>query len=758
MQTQQSSHQFKIRKWLSVLLLVGLCLSAVPGSLLAREMDRVSAQEEAMPLLLGQYVQQPATSGDVYSYALFLPEDGDYMISPDDPDAAESFTAAIYDEQGESVYEGPLAMDAITLAAGEYTVEVTAQADELLSFFMLGMIGTMSESERSPGKLYPGSVYAESDVSDSRYATINIPDVGYPQEVLLYFKAGEGDTFSVSVSGGNVSKYISSEELDMVRFYSEGGSYTLTVDAWERRSDFTAIVFLADAPERLALDDTLEATLDADADTQIFQLHLDDVYDDVTVVLTPGEESEAELSMSIVDRYEDGNFYTYADVLDDGSQSASTGALLPGDYYVVVTSYDGLAVDYTLSAEGVPGAPMVALEWNEPAEGTLEDGAVQYYRLDDVAAGTFVRVVLNSEEEDADLDLHAGVAQPLDQWSSATTGPNEEIILVAPADGTYFVQVLSYSGAADYTLTAEVVEGVGLIDSNQLISQTIKDDGSIVYGFAIDEPGQLLSVLLVSQEAADLDLSVVHFSANGTRVHDLSSASLGSAEIVSQAAADAGIYEVRVRAFGEGGDFALLVRVESPAALMGGGAAQGGSGDVILADDFSDPESGWAVDAEDGNYGYTDDAYQITVEPNVYRWVVQDDESYADISLAIEVVQSTGDPNAYAGLICRYTEDGYFYADVSPAGDFTIGEIAGEDVNVLADWTESDAIDTTEGAVNLLQLDCIGDTISAYVNGELLDSVTVEPTSGGYGFEAGNPEDASESALFLFDNLKASQP
>ena len=109
-------------------------------------------------------------------------------------------------------------------------------------------------------------------------------------------------------------------------------------------------------------------------------------------------------------------------------------------------------------------------------------------------------------------------------------------------------------------------------------------------------------------------------------------------------------------------------------------------------------------------------------------------------------------------MICRSNEDGYFYADISPAGDFTIGQIVGEEVVVLSEWTESDAIDTTEGATNLLRLDCVGDTISAYANGELLDSVTVEAVAGGYGLEAGNAEAATEAVTIGFDNFVLSQP
>lgn len=760
MHQQRSAQPNRVHQLLSILALVGLLFSAFPGALLARTDEAVTGQEGVTPILVGEFVQQMAAEGDVYAYTVFLPEEGDYMISPDNEEAAASFVVAIYDADGEAVYEGPLAMEPVTLAAGEYTLEVTAEADNELSFFVLGMIGGMSESERSPGKLYPGSIYAEEDVSDSRYATITIPDVGYPQEVLLYFQTGEGDSFSLSVSGGeSTSIYANSDDTDMLRFYSQGGAYTFTVDPWERRSEFTAIVFLAGPPLALEIDGELEATIAADAQTQLFHLTIDDVYDDVTVTLTPAEGTEIEPSLTVVDRYEGGTFYTWGETQDDGSIVASTGALLPGDYYINVTKYEAEDVAYTLSATGTPGAPMLPLALDEVIEGTLEDGGVQYFRLDDVEAGTFVRVNLASEAEGVDFDLHVGQSQPLEQWTSTTTGANEEVILVAPGDGTYYAKVVSYSGAGDYQLLAEEIADVGLIETNEVHIQTIRDDGLIVYGFAIDEPGQLLSVLLASQDAADLDLSVVHYGPRGATIHSLSSASTGSSEIVSQAAAEAGIYEVRVRAFGEGGDFVLLVRVENPASLLGTSSdAPSAVGEVVMSDDFSDPDSGWPVDDEADAYGYVDETYLIAAEPGVYRWVKHSEEAYSDVSLEVELSLASGNADAYAGLLCRTTDDGYYYVDISPMGDFTMGQLLGDDVIPLAEWADSDAIDTDEGAVNLLRLDCIGDTMSAYANGQLLASVTVEEIEGGVGFEAGNLESAQETAIFLFDNLVVRQP
>jgi len=757
MQTRQGRKQIHLRKWLSTLIAVSLLFSIFPGSLLAAGMKKAATQAQPATILLGEYVQRPAAKGDVFTFAIYLPEDGDYMISPDDDKAAQNFKATVFDELDNAVYRGPLTMEATTLSAGQYIIEVTALDDAFLSFFVLGMIGSMSSDERAVGKLSAGSVYSEENVSSARYATIHIPDVGYPQEVLVFFQAGQGDVFSLSVEGGeSVSEAASSDDTDMLRFYSEGGAYALTREPQERRSQFTVIVFLAGQPDQLALDGTLDATLAANADTQISRMSLDDVYDDVTITLTPPQNAETQLQMSIVDHYEGGAFYAYADAQEDGSLVISTGSLLPGDYYIVVNGYDGVDVDYQLSATGAPGAPMLALTSGQAVDGSLEDGDAQYYRIDGVDAGTFLRVTLTSDATDSDFDLNVGVAQPLDQWSSTTAGPNEEVLLVAPGDGTYFVQVLSYSGAGDYQLLVEDIPDVGLIDANRLYRQTIDDDGSIVYGFEITEPGQLLSVLIASQQATDLDLSVVHFSPKGVRVHDLSSTSTGSSEIVSQAAADPGIYEVRVEALGAGGDFGLLVRVESPASLIG--APSTDKATVLLSDDFSDPQSGWSVDSENGAYGYRDGAYQITAEPGIYRRSVQNSENYTDVSLEIDIVQESGGPEAYSGLICRSSKDGFYYADISPAGNFNIGKYVGEDLVVLTDWTDSAAINTTTGAVNTLRMDCIGDTITAYVNDVWLDSVTVETASGGFGLEACNGQSAPHPATFVFDNLVLRQP
>ena len=84
MQARQSTKQSNIRQWLSGLILMALIFSALPRTMqargLANRLDRATAQEEAVALVLGEYVQREATEGDLFTYAIYLSEDGDYMV------------------------------------------------------------------------------------------------------------------------------------------------------------------------------------------------------------------------------------------------------------------------------------------------------------------------------------------------------------------------------------------------------------------------------------------------------------------------------------------------------------------------------------------------------------------------------------------------------------------------------------------------------------------------------------------------------
>src|SRR5690606_29134026 len=102
----------------------------------------------------------------------------------------------------------------------------------------------------------------------------------------------------------------------------------------------------------------------------------------------------------------------------------------------------------------------------------------------------------------------------------------------------------------------------------EVLEGSVDHNGSTVYRLVVDKPGQVLWVLLVGSAGTDLDLAVTLYSDTGEWLNSMSSSSLGSAEIVSQAAAQVGVYEVKVSAYGAGDDFRLLARLDSPEAIL----------------------------------------------------------------------------------------------------------------------------------------------------------------------------------------------
>ncbi len=977
-------------RWLRFLFALVMLLS--PFSALAAEPAAIASQEEYKTILLGEYVLSDVAAGETVGYAVYIPESGAYLVSTNDEEAAALFDLVVYDEAGEIIYEGGLLDAELDLTAGGIALDITATEDATLNFFLLGMIGTMSDSDREPGKLYPGSLYIEESVSEQRYATVTIPDVGYPQQVLLYVGGGEEDAFTVTAEGEDISyEYIYSNETDLLTFWTEGGTYLLTAEPFERRSELSLIVFLSGQPPVLAFDEPLDGTLLAGSDRSVYLLHLDTFYDDVTVEVESSSE-EAALQVDVRNRLYSADQQYYA-TDDDGVLVVEMEALMPGTLLVVVERYDSSTdVDFTVTVTGEEGEPLGVLPNGEPFEGEIVSGETTYYEFAVSEAGTLVTVDLASDVEDADFDLAVGLSLTDLLWSSATSGANEFVQFMAPTAGTYYVQVQSYSGEGAYTLTAEEGDFAPELFSGEVTEGSIDENGRMIYRLAVDEPGQILSVLLVGGDESDLDLAVSMFSESGESLLSLSSVNAGSAEIVSQAAAIPGTYEIIVRAYGPGDDYRILVRLEDPADLLemsdkeaaadaaasggfgsqvdtqpdatsadgllfaddfegdGGylmvgsaldgslfyadgvyrievneanhflygasatlkeshiapqessgidefqnvrvavdmtftedverafagvicgmqddaefyvfmisadgrhytishtsqpiylaGQSQGepnpvintGSGatnaiegvcadtglqlivngeilaeypleaspvgqvavvgwagdatpiavefdnlvvnslaempeisaiegeNVVFTDDFSSPSTGWFNSTIDETVAeYSDSGYMITLQPDSSHYFYAPTMGlYTDTSTAAEIIQNTGSEKGWAGLLCRLSGGNYYDFVISAAGDYSIGKYVDETFESLVDWTAHEAIIPGMGASNLIQIDCIGDTLSLYINGELVDELQDSDLAVGQsGLETGSSQASTEPTEFVFNNFSITLP
>ena len=190
------------------------------------------------------------------------------------------------------------------------------------------------------------------------------------------------------------------------------------------------------------------------------------------------------------------------------------------------------------------------------------------------------------------------------------------------------------------------------------------------------------------------------------------------------------------------------------------GAALPEVGEVLFADDFSDPESGLYDDAEPSEWGQG--YYDSETERYVYDLAANSGGIYdyyegveLPESFALEIVASyTGAADNVYGLIFQVVDDESFYLfRVSGDGYFIVEKSEAGEVTPLIDWTIADNVATEEGGENILTVVAQGADYGVYVNGVQVGSFSDDSYSGGsFGIAADN-FDAETPASFYYDNL-----
>ena len=163
----------------------------------------------------------------------------------------------------------------------------------------------------------------------------------------------------------------------------------------------------------------------------------------------------------------------------------------------------------------------------------------------------------------------------------------------------------------------------------------------------------------------------------------------------------------------------------------------GGSGDILFQDDFSNVNSGWDR-SQDSKYfsDYKNGGYRLNVIPANYSIFANPYRSFQnDVSIEVDATKIGGpDDNAF-GVICRYQDvdnfyffyissDGYVGIGIDNAGKKTI--ISTSDGNMVSDSNIYQG-----AATNHMRADCIGDTLTLYVNGTQIATATDGTFTGG---------------------------
>ena len=203
----------------------------------------------------------------------------------------------------------------------------------------------------------------------------------------------------------------------------------------------------------------------------------------------------------------------------------------------------------------------------------------------------------------------------------------------------------------------------------------------------------------------------------------------------------------------------LTLAITSLACL--GTATQSVSKDLLFSDDFSDTSKKWDQ-VTDGSRttDYYSDAYRIVVnDAYSYAWANPQDEIFTDTENEVDATKNAGPDDNGFGVICRYTDvDKFYYGFLSNDGYYAIMKMTpgGESPIGRDNMLESSEI-LQGSATNHIRFDCVGSTLTLYVNGHQLDQQTdAEYITGNVGLIAGTFSTAG--ADILFDNFSVFKP
>ena len=140
---------------------------------------------------------------------------------------------------------------------------------------------------------------------------------------------------------------------------------------------------------------------------------------------------------------------------------------------------------------------------------------------------------------------------------------------------------------------------------------------------------------------------------------------------------------------------------------------------IVLTDDFSDPNSGWSVVSDEyGTSEYTNGTYQVTaIQENQYNWGVAG-QNFKDIMIDVdvEVIKTNSSLENGFGVDCRVQENGDGYGfRIDSDGNIAIEKFENQENIVLVDWVSNDAV-FTDGRSNHLTAICSGSQLTLKVN------------------------------------------
>jgi len=206
---------------------------------------------------------------------------------------------------------------------------------------------------------------------------------------------------------------------------------------------------------------------------------------------------------------------------------------------------------------------------------------------------------------------------------------------------------------------------------------------------------------------------------------------------------------------------AVLLTASLACSLGGGGTSADSNAKVLFQDDFSDTSSGWdQVDTDTGTTDYADGSYRILVNQTQYdAWANPGQSFDGDVIVEVDATKNGGPDQNDFGVICHYQDvDNYYYFQITSDGNALIGKVTGGEQSMISGSDYEAASAVRQGAAtNHIRGECVGNSLTLFVNGEqVLSATDADHTGGDVGLMAGTFDTAG--ADILFDNFVVSAP
>jgi hypothetical protein len=143
----------------------------------------------------------------------------------------------------------------------------------------------------------------------------------------------------------------------------------------------------------------------------------------------------------------------------------------------------------------------------------------------------------------------------------------------------------------------------------------------------------------------------------------------------------------------------------------------GKSGDILYQESFADNTTGWDRVLNDGGImDYDNGGYRFLIrQPKVNYWSTPG-LYFGDVRVEADVTRVNGPAENRAGLICRYQGGNYYFFIISTDGFYGLGKFIGGQAILVGQESMVPFAGIQTDGINHLRADCVGNTLTFYVN------------------------------------------